>query len=137
MSLSVSLMLTCIRFTPAENVYRLDISSLCHPNVLFAVVRGPAGAAVGCGAVVIKQEYGEIKRVYLRPQARGQGVARRLMDALEAKAVQSGCKTLVLETGPAQPEALTLYRGMGYQCRGPFGDYPDDPFSIFMEKHAT
>jgi putative acetyltransferase len=122
---------------PAENVYALDINSLCHPSVLFAVVRDTAGAPVGCGAIVIKPEYGEIKRVYVRPQARGQGVARRLMEALEAKAVQNGCRAFMLETGPAQPEAVALYERLGYQCRGPFGDYPDDPFSIFMQKHVS
>jgi putative acetyltransferase len=121
---------------PAENVYALDISSLCHPSVLFAVVRDPAGTAIGCGAIVIKSEYGEIKRMYVRPQARGHGVARRLMQTLEAKAVQNGCRTLMLETGPTQPEALALYGRMGYQCCGPFGDYPDDPFSVFMQKDA-
>jgi putative acetyltransferase len=121
---------------PAENVYALDISSLCHPSVLFAVARDTAGAPIGCGAIVLTPEYGEIKRVYVRPQARGQGVARRLMEALEAKAVQSGCRTFVLETGPMQPEALTLYERMGYHCRGPFADYPEDPNSVFMQKHA-
>jgi len=122
---------------PAENVYALDIASLCHPSVLFAVVRDTAGAPVGCGAIVIKPEYAEIKRVYVRPQARGQGVARRLMETLEAKAVQNGCRALMLETGPTQAEALALYERLGYQSRGPFGAYPDDPFSIFMQKHVS
>jgi putative acetyltransferase len=121
---------------PAENVYALDISSLCHPNVLFAVVRDATGTPIGCGAIVINPEYGEIKRMYVRPQARGQGVARRLIETLEAKAVQIGCRTFVLETGPAQPEALALYERMGYQRCGPFGDYPDDPLSVFMQKDA-
>lgn len=122
---------------PAESVYALDIASLCHPDVLFAVVRDASGTPIGCGAMVIKPGYGEIKRMYVRPQARGQGVARRLMECLEAKAVQSGCRTFMLETGPTQPEALALYERMGYRCRGPFGDYPADVFSIFMEKHAV
>lgn len=121
---------------PAENVYALDISSLCDPNVLFAVARDSTGTAIGCGAIVIKPAYGELKRVYVRPQARGQSVARRLMDALEARAVQGGCRTFMLETGPTQLEALTLYKRMGYQCCGSFGDYPADPCSIFMQKNA-
>lgn len=121
---------------PAENVYALDISSLCHPGVLFAVVRDAAGAPIGCGAIVIKPEYGEVKRMYIRPQARGQGIARRLVEALEAKAVQNGCRRFMLETGPTMPGALALYERMGYQRRGPFGDYPDDPFSVFMQKGA-
>lgn len=118
-------------------MYALDIASLCNQNVLFAVVRDSAGAPIGCGAIVVKPEYGEIKRMYVRPQVRGQGVARRLMEALEAKAVQGGCRTFVLETGPMQAEALTLYRRMGYACRGPFGDYPSDVFSVFMQKDAA
>jgi len=121
---------------PAENVYALDIPSLCRPDVLFAVVRDPAGAPIACGAVVMTPDYGEIKRMYVRPQARGQGVARRLMEALEAKALSSGCRTFMLETGPPQAEALVLYERMGYRRRGPFGEYPDDPFSIFMQKNA-
>lgn len=122
---------------PAENVYALDVASLLHPSVLFAVARDSAGAPLGCGAVVMKPEYGEIKRMYVRPQARGQGLARRLIASLEAKAVEHGCRTFMLETGPTQAEALGLYERMGYRYRGPFGDYPDDPLSVFMQKDAS
>jgi len=119
---------------PADSVYALDIAALLHPEVRFAVARDGAGAALGCGAVVITPEYGEIKRVYIRPQARGQGLARRLMETLEAAAIQNGCRTLVLETGPTQPEALALYERMGFRYCGPFGDYPEAPLSVFMQK---
>ena len=119
---------------PAESVYALDITSLSQPNVMFAVVRDSAGTPIGCGAVVINPGYGEIKRVYVRAQARGQGVARRLMEFLEAEALQIGCRTLMLETGPTQSEALILYQRLGYGNCGPFGDYPDDRYSIFMQK---
>jgi len=119
---------------PADCVYALDIASLCRPDVLFAVARDAAGAAIGCGAIVVKPAYGEIKRVYVRPQARGRGAARGLMEALHRQAARQGCRTFVLETGPAQPEALVLYERMGYRRRGPFGDYPDDPYSVFMQK---
>ena len=121
---------------PPENVYALDISSLLHPSVLFAVVRNAAGVAAGCGAIVMKPEYGEVKRMYVRPQARGRGLARRLIEALEAKAVEQGCRTFMLETGPTQPEARILYERLGYQYRGPFGNYSDDPLSVFMQKNA-
>jgi len=121
---------------PAENVYALDIASLSHPSCLFAVVRDAAGEPIGCGAILIKPEYGELKRMYVRPQARGQGIAGRLIEALEAEAIQNGCRTFMLETGPTMPEALALYNRMGYRRCGPFGDYPDDPFSVFMHKDA-
>jgi putative acetyltransferase len=44
---------------------------------------------------------------------------------------------LRLETGPYQHEALALYTSAGYERRGPYGDYPDDPLSVFMQKRIT
>jgi putative acetyltransferase len=102
--------------------------------VLFAVARNGAGTAVGCGAVVLGPEYGEIKRMYVYPSARGQGVARQVLSLLESRARAAGCTLLRLETGPSQPEALALYARFGYERRGRFGDYRDDPLSVFMEK---
>jgi putative acetyltransferase len=122
---------------PAENVYALDVSSLAQPNVLFAVARADDGAPLGCAAVVVTPEFGEVKRMYVRPAARGQGVARRLLDTLETAARAQGCPSLMLETGPTQPEALALYERLGYKYRGPFGDYPADPLSVFMAKALT
>lgn len=122
---------------PAENVYALDLASLLQPNVLFAVARDATGAALGCAAVVVTPEYGEIKRMYVRPAARGQGLARRLISALEEKAFLHGCPVCMLETGPTQPEALALYERMGYKYRGAFGDYPEDPLSVFMQKEVA
>lgn len=122
---------------PPENVYAMDIASLLDPGVLFAVVRDSAGAAVGCGAIVVKPAYGEVKRMYVRPSARGQGLARQLIETLEAKAREQGCSTFMLETGPTLTEALMLYERLGYQYCGPFGDYPDDPLSVFMQKGAV
>jgi putative acetyltransferase len=122
---------------PAENVYALDVASLLQPNVLFAVARDTTGAALGCAAVVVTPTYGEIKRMYVRPAARGQGLARKLIAALEEQATQRGCRTFMLETGPTQPEALALYERMGYKYRGAFGDYPDDPLSVFMQKDVV
>lgn len=119
---------------PAENVYALDVASLLQPNVLFAVARDDAGTALGCAAMLVTPEYGEIKRMYVRPAARGQGLARQLIVALEEEARFHECPAIVLETGPAQPEALALYERMGYQYCGAFGDYPEHPFSVFMRK---
>ncbi len=121
---------------PPENVYALDLASLLQPGVLFAVARDHDGVALGCAAIVVTPAWGELKRMYVRPQARGRGVARLLIAALEARAEELGCRSFMLETGPTMVEALTLYERLGYQRRGPFGDYPDDPLSVFMEKRA-
>ncbi|MGY4827709.1 GNAT family N-acetyltransferase [Sphaerotilaceae bacterium SBD11-9] len=119
---------------PPESVYALDLASLKQPQVLFAVARDAGGSAVGCGAIVLGPEYGELKRMYVRPAARGQGVARQVLSLLEARAQAAGCTLLRLETGPSQPEAIALYERFGYQRCPRFGDYADDPFSVFMER---
>ena len=102
--------------------------------MLFAVVRDATGVSVGCGAILLKPEYGEIKRMYVRPQARCQAIARRLLGSLEQQAMKQGCRTFMLETGPAQPGALMFYARPGNQRGGPFGDYPADPLSVIMQK---
>jgi len=121
---------------PPESVYALDMNSLLQPNVLFAVARNIDGTAVGCGAIVVTPEYGELKRMFVHPSARGQGVAQRLLGMLETEALARGCRQFMLETGPSQPEAIGLYERLGYRVRGPYGDYRDDPLSVFMEKSA-
>jgi putative acetyltransferase len=119
---------------PAESNHLLDIASLMRPQVLFAVARDVAGEAVGCGALVLAGEFGELKRMYVPPRCRGQGVAKRLMQFLEAEAARRGCTLLRLETGIHQPEALGLYAAAGYARSGPFDGYVDDPLSVFMQK---
>ncbi|MBA5640226.1 GNAT family N-acetyltransferase [Duganella sp. LX20W] len=119
---------------PPESVYALDLATLKQPHVKFAVVRDAAGEAVGCGAVVLTPGYGEIKRMYLQPACRGQGAADRLLDMLEDAARAAGCPRLTLETGPSQPPALALYARHGFRRCAPYGDYRDDPLSVFMEK---
>ena len=69
---------------PPESRHALDLASLKQPNVLFAVARHPDGRAVGCGAIVLGEEYGEVKRMYVAAECRGQGVAHRLFTLLEA-----------------------------------------------------
>ena len=85
------------------------------------------------GALLVHRGYGEIKRVYVAQAARGQGIARRILEALIAQARVEGLAVLRLETGIHQPEALALFAALGFKRIGPFGDYPDDPLSIFME----
>lgn len=122
---------------PPEACYTLDIDTLAQPSVLFAVARDGQGRAIGCGAIVMQGApgtHGEVKRVYLRPEARGTGVAGQLLERLEAAAWSRGCRVLALETGPSQPEALAFYARQGYERCAAFGDYPDHPLSVFMRK---
>jgi putative acetyltransferase len=84
--------------------------------------------------VVLEHGYGELKRMYVPPRHRGRGVARALLAVLEAEARAAGATALMLETGIRQPEALSLYEREGFVRCGPFGDYAEDPFSVFMQK---
>ncbi len=119
---------------PAEARYALDLDALCQPEVLFAVARDAQAVARGCAAVVLGATHGELKRMYVQPDARGAGLARQILQVLEDAARARGCPQLLLETGPYQPEALAFYAGRGYVRRGPFGDYPELPLSVFMGK---
>jgi putative acetyltransferase len=122
---------------PVESNHLVDIDSLARPEVHFFVARD-AGRALGCGAFVLGQGgQAEMKRVFVDPAARGKGVARAIMAALEDAAAQAGATLMQLETGIYQPEAIALYRRFGYAERGPFGAYRPDPLSIFMEKRLA
>ncbi|WP_029010127.1 GNAT family N-acetyltransferase, partial [Azospirillum halopraeferens] len=113
----------------------LDPATLAAPDVRFFVARRD-GTAVGCGALRVDDAagYGEVKRMYVHPNARGAGIGRRLLARLEAQAAAEGLASVCLETGTEQPEALALYRAAGFRERGPFGGYPASPSSVFLEK---
>jgi putative acetyltransferase len=123
---------------PAESHHGIDMNALTQPNVIFAVARGEDGAVIGCGAIVItdndREAYGELKRMFVSPRARGGGVGKSILKFLEDAAAAQGCTLATLETGIYQPEALGLYERAGYARCEPFGDYAPDPMSVFMRK---
>jgi GNAT superfamily N-acetyltransferase len=119
---------------PAESHHGLDVSRLVAENVAFFVLR-VEGAAAGCGGVKLYgAEYGEVKRMFVRPQYRGQGLSKRMLSYLEQYTLGQGVALLRLETGIYQREAIALYERMGFAEVGPFGDYRPDPNSRFYEK---
>lgn len=119
---------------PPEANFLLDVDSLAAPDMRFLLARLD-GDAVGCVALRIDREgYGEVKRMYVRPDRRGSGIGRHLLARLETLARADGLTTLRLETGDLQAEAVALYRKAGFTDRGPFADYPDIPSSLFLEK---
>ncbi|KGF82668.1 GCN5 family acetyltransferase [Massilia sp. JS1662] len=123
----------CAALYPAESNHLMDIASLMQGDVLFLVARDVDGAAVGCAALVNKQEYGEVKRMFVDERRRGLGTGRKLLEHLVMFARMSGLSVLRLETGIHQPEAIGLYERLGFERRAPFGDYREDPLSLFME----
>lgn len=114
----------------------MSISELRAPEVSFLVAR-EGEKLLGCGALVQRQGYGEIKRMMVSPAARGKGLGSKILHAIEVQALVYDLQVLRLETGTQQPESIALYRRAGYSDIAPFGDYKPDPQSRFMEKRLA
>lgn len=122
------------RLYPETNRPGPDLASLASPNVRFFVARSE-GRAIGCGGFAIGPDgKAELKRIFVDPEARGQGIGRRIVETIEEQARCVGVRVMQLETGVKSTEAIGLYGRLGYRQRGPFGNYDADPLSIFMEK---
>lgn len=125
---------TCLAgLYPPESNHGLSVEAMQAPNVHFIVAERD-GKPVGCGALRLDESYAEIKRMYVVPEARGEGIGHRLLEHLEALAASSGRPLVRLETGVAQPEALALFEKAGFARIAPFPPYRPDPLSVFMEK---
>jgi len=112
-----------------------DASMFVEPVGVFLVIRDDDGRAVGCGGVTAFDEArAEVKRMYVVPEARGQGLGRRLLVELEAEARRLGYTGLVLETGDLQPEALGLYRSSGFTQMPCYPPYHTRELSLCFEK---
>ncbi len=119
---------------PRASRHGYSVDKLIAQGVIFFVVRSD-GAAAGCGGVqLFGAEYGELKRMYVRPAFRGQGIAKQLLEHLEDYTRDQQIGLLRLETGIHQHAAIGLYERMGYQPIPPFGAYREDPNSLFFEK---
>ena len=93
------------------------------------------GAAVGCGGLRLRgPDVAEVKRMFVRPEARGRGVARAVLAAVEAMARELGARRLVLETGDRQYEAVGLYEAAGFTRIPCFDEYAAAPLSLCMAK---
>jgi len=122
---------------PQESRHGLSVERLIAEGVPFFVLRSD-GIAAACGGIkLFSTDYGEIKRMYVRPQFRGSGFAKRMLTHLADYAQTHGITLLRLETGIHQHEAIGLYERMGFHRIPPFGDYRDDPLSVFFEKSLT
>ncbi len=124
---------------PAESNHLESEADLLRANVVFIGARLEA-ELVATGAAKIMHDdgsYAEIKRVFVRESHRGLGLSRQIMRYLEDELQRQGVHLFRLETGVKQPEALGLYRKLGYRERGPFGAYRADPLSVFMEKNTA
>jgi putative acetyltransferase len=121
-------------FYPRESRHGYSVEKLIAEGVAFFLIR-QEGVPAGCGGIQLHgTEYGEIKRMYIRPQFRGLGFAKLMLDHLENYAQSHGVGLLRLETGIHQLAAIGLYERMGFRRIPPFGDYREDPLSRYYEK---
>ena len=119
---------------PTESRHGYSVEKLLRTGVSFFVIRDH-DALIGCGGVqFFGTEYAEIKRMYIRPQFRGRGFARLMLDHLSEHSRSNGINVLRLETGIHQHAAIALYESAGFQSIPPFGEYKPDPLSRFYEK---
>jgi ribosomal protein S18 acetylase RimI-like enzyme len=96
------------------------------------------GEPVACGAIRRHDATtAEIKRMWVRPEARGRGLARFVLRELESTAASRGYRSVVLETGLRQPEALALYESHGYRTIPSYGFYKESALSVCYRKELT
>lgn len=119
---------------PAEEAFMLDLAELDLPEVTVFVARVD-GAALGMAALVRKVDgSAELKRMFVRASARGEGLAGLLLDAVEENARDAGLGVIRLETGTRSTAAIALYEKRGYRHIPKFGKYLDSESSVCMEK---
>ena len=119
---------------PPESCHAFSVDRLLSEGVAFFVTR-VEGVPAGCGGVrLFGTQYGEVKRMFVRPSYRGQGLAKAMLDRLDEYAGAHGLRVLRLETGIYQTEAIGLYERCGFHRCSPFGEYREDPMSVYFEK---
>lgn len=121
---------------PPESRHAFSVDQLLREDVAFFVTRYDDEPA-GCGGIkIFPSEYGEVKRMYVRPEHRGLGLGKAMLNHLAKYAQKQGVNLLRLETGVFQVEAVGLYERHGFLRRAPFGQYREDPLSVYLEKNC-
>ena len=115
----------------------VDPAEFLPPQGLFLAAEVD-GEPVGSGAWrAMGAGVAEIKRVYVAPGHRRRGLAQLIVAELERSAAQAGCRSVVLNSGARQPEALRLYEQLGYAPVTPYGVYACAPDAVFLGKDVA
>ena len=125
---------TMAAHSPPESVFALDLDALRSPDITFWTV-WEQDELVGCGALrELDKTHGEIKSMHTAAAHRGKGVAQTLLSHVLAEAKGRSYGRISLETGSvaAFEAAQALYARNGFVETAAFGDYVDNPFSLFM-----
>lgn len=122
---------------PTQSRHAFSVEKLVRERVTFFVTRYQ-GELAGCGGIkIFPKDYGEVKRMWVRPVFRGRGLARAMLNHLAEYAQVREVGLLRLETGIYETEAIGLYERFGFQRRAPFGEYKQDPLSVYFEKQIS
>jgi putative acetyltransferase len=124
------------QLSPPESVHALDLAALRNPEVTFWTAWS-RGELLGCGALKeLAAGHGEVKSMRTAPAHRRKGVARAMLQHIVAEARRRSYARLSLETGsmPAFEPARRLYESFGFTYCAPFGDYAEDPNSVFLTR---
>src|SRR5580658_6313219 len=105
-----------------EQRHGLRVEAIFQPHMRFFIARGD-GVALGCGGIALFPAFGEVKRMYVRDNARGRGIAQALLTRIELEARNNGLDVLRLETGVRQLAAMRLYERAGFLPCDAFGEY--------------
>ena len=128
------------KHSPPDSVYALDLTALKKPNIRFWSIWEDGvkdGILLGCGALKhLDNTHGEIKSMRTTSAAYRRGVGSKMLSHIIDQAQASGYERLSLETGSNQPyaPARALYNKFGFKECGPFADYEDGGFSLFMTR---
>lgn len=126
-----------IPLTPREFQFQLTVEQMAEPSVTVFVARNGDGNAIGMASLKEHGEgLGEVKRMFTKPEVRGQRVGSALLRQVEQRARDRGLSRLVLETGeaPGFEAAWRIYERSGFTQCGAVLDYPDSGYSRFYEK---
>jgi ribosomal protein S18 acetylase RimI-like enzyme len=122
---------------PPASQHGYSVQKLIDQGVAFFVTRHD-GAPAGCGGIqLLGKDYGELKRMYVRPQFRGLGLGRLMLTRLEEHARAHDIGLVRLETGIHQGAAIRMYERWGYVQIPPFPPYFEDPLSRCYERRLA
>jgi len=116
-----------------EHAFYAQFNNIDH--IEHALVAYMDKTPLGCGAVKeFSKDSVEVKRMYVSPQSRGQGIGAKILSELERWAAELSYKKCVLETGKKQPEAIALYKKAGYKVISNYGQYKGVENSVCFQK---
>ncbi|MEW6498876.1 MAG: GNAT family N-acetyltransferase [Cyanobacteriota bacterium] len=122
--------------TPPESIHALDLEALRAPNITFWTA-WESDELLGCGALKeLDARNGEVKSMRTAKAHRRRGIGSKILEHIIKEAERRAYDCLNLETGafPEFAPARALYLRYGFEYRGPFAEYIDDPNSVFMTK---